>query len=440
MDTCLPGSLRCRFTWLIPFCLVAAGWGEEGTLHLIPDVNLVPQYCIDGGQTAFFTGNRTSGTFGRGDFDARVGINDLVNLDIGYAGGLTFGLTALALHEGSWYVPSIAIGFADVFNNSEAFLFKYDSAAWKSDCFVALGKSIPALGLRCSGGAELMPEVLREHPAGFLGIEKTIGGHASLSLETLYRDSRLQPSLFANAWLLGDRMELSVGAVDMNAMLLNSEGKIDLSFFAPERGGAVQPGIWIGLRFHGTMRNRGGNLGPAAMHASLDEQGKKINALQHERDSLQRSLVQSVRNGDSLRGSSVAARYRNGMLENLTMLATLYIQPNFEVSQVWSIKREITDAGDRAVPELQAIALDKSTSGGVHAQAVGLLGDIGSQNAADAVYEILSVTHDPETIIEGCIAAGKMHDHRAEALLEKFAGDKNESVAFTATTALEQLK
>ncbi len=431
--------MRYRITWLILFCLAAAIRGEEGTLHLIPDVTLVPLYSIDGGQTASFTGNRTEGTFGRGDFDARVGMSDLVDLDIGYAGGLTLGLTALALHEGSWYVPSVAIGFSNVFNNSEAFLFKYDSAAWKSDCFVALGKHIPALGLRCTGGVELMPEVLGNHPAGFLGIEKSIGSHASLSLETLYRDSRLQPSLFANAWLLGDRMELSVGAVDMKSMLFNSAGKSTV-FLCAGAGRGVQPGVWIGLRFHGTMRNRSGNLTPAALHASLDEQGKRVAGLQRERDSLQRNLAQSVRYGDSIRGSSVSDRYRNGILENLTLLATLYSQPNFEVSQVWSIKKEITDAGDRAVPELQAIALDKSSSGGVHAQAVGLLGDIGSQNAADAVYEILSVTHDPETIIEGCIAAGKMRDRREVSILEKFAGDKNESVAFTATTALEQLK
>jgi hypothetical protein len=429
-----------RILCLMLLALPAKGRGEEGIMHLIPDVAMLPQGGIDGGQSSFFTGNRTEGTFGRGEVDARLGLSDFADIDLGYAGGFTLGLTASVLHERSWYLPSIAVGFSNVFNNSDNFLFKYDSAAWKSDAFIALGKNVPLLGIRLCGGFEAMPEVPQAQATPFFGIEKSIGNHATLSLETRRIDRALQPSLFANAWLFGDRAELSLGAVDMNAMVMNGAGTLNVSFFSPARGGTVQPGVWVGLRFHGVAQKRPAAPSPALLGARCNEQGKRIAALERVSDSLRRGLAQSGRMIDSLRGSITLARYKNGILENLTMLAALYSQPNFDVSQVWIIKKEITDLGDLAVPDLQAIALDKSCDASVHAQAVGLLGDIGSQNAADAVFEVLSTTHDPETVIEGCIAAGKMHDRRAETLLEKFAGDRNESVAFTAASTLKQLK
>ena len=391
------------------------------SLHLIPDADFLPTLDCSVASDGLETNIPASGAACyRSNEIATLGLNDRLNIDIGYAGGITGGFKAAVLTESSG-APSLAIGVRDLFHNTEDFLYAHGSPLWKGEYFIALGKDFGPLGLRLHGGVETMPDVPAENIDCFFGLEKSIDRRLYLTFESEERNGRFRPSIFANVRFFQDHGEFSLGEVNMFSNANES----------------VKPGVWLGLRFRGGL---GASGGATAAREFLNGQEKDpvVDAVR-EWNKKHAQPTAAARASDVGLDDNAAAAFTNRVLENLTMVATLYGQRSFDIEQVKKLKGEIASYGDAAIPVLHRLALDKFCDPRVHAQACGVLGDIGGGMAADAVLDILARTHDTDARIEACIAEGKMHDHRAIAIIQKLSGDDNDAVAFTAKSVLEQL-
>jgi hypothetical protein len=422
------------------------------TLHVIPDADFLSGWnCVAEYQGYYYANDSESTVFKNAGL-ARIGCSEWADFQAGYAGGITLAFKAKILSEkpSSWF-PSAAIGVHDILHHQEDFFYNHATDRWKPEYFIALGKSIEAIRLRLHLGFESMPDVPSEYYNYFFGIEKYMGGNVYLTLEAFRRDKVLRPSLFGTMRLFNQHMEISAGAVDLKSMFFDDQNKFGFSFIAPQPQGLVRPGFWFGVRLLGNLGIGGAYAGFGSVEEQLAYQNGLIRVMRHDVDSLKHVLVDYDERIDTLNksfnrvaDSAIATndqtRLKRFALEKLILLSTLFNQDNIDAAQIKAAQKELIKYADIIVPSLLEISLDNTQDRKARSQAMTMLGEIGTVKAANAVFDVLAQTQDPDVKIEGLIAIGKMKDRRAGYLLDQLASDPNEAVAFTATEVLQKLE
>jgi hypothetical protein len=443
-------TFRYVIAALFCFSCSAAALTRWSSLHIIPDADFIQAWnCVVEYQGYYFN-NETEHAVYQNAGLARFGVSEWVDFEAGYVGGFTFGLKAKVLGETSLFVPSVALGVRNFRNHKEDYYYDHRQDVWKSEYFLALGKSVEPLRLRLHAGIQTMPGVKAEQADCFFGIEKYLGGSAYLTLETFYRDKRLRPSLFASVRFFKEHAELSAGAVDLASMFFDSSNRFAMSFVSPPPKGLVRPGIWASLRIAISAKPSGDYKGFGSLEEQIDIQKRTVKVLKSDVDSLKDLLLehqtrldslgrQFGRFSDSVFAISSQERWKDMLLEKLTLLASLYGQESIDAARIKKTEQDIINYRDVAVPLLKEIVLDNKIERKVHVRSIALLGSIGTAKAADAVLDILAQTQDPEVKIEGIIAVGKKKDQRrAKDILERFASDPDSAVAFAATEVLQK--
>lgn len=446
------GRLRRAYCMaILCFPLSVPALTRWSTLHLIPDADFLESWNYSAEYAGYYFSDKSEGTSFANSGSAHIGVSEWVDIHAGFAGGVTLGLKAKILGENTRFLPSLAAGVWNVVNHREDHYYHHDPAVWKNEFFIALGKSVEPVRVRLHLGVQSMPEVAQERYGCFFGLEKYLGGDVYVTLETLYRDKKLRPSLFANLRVFKQRVEVSAGAVDMAGMLSERDGKYSVSFSLPDPSTErVRPGLWLGFRFRGGVNTAAGRGGFSSVEEQLGYQRDMLRLLKRDVDSLKRALAGREERADSLEksvqriadsalGATRGARLREFVIERLIVLSTLYGQENFDAEKIASTTAEITSYGDLAAPVLRDVALDNNLDRKVHSLAVTMLGAVGTRKAADAVLDVLAQTQDPDVKIEGLIAVGTMKDRRATYLVEHLASDPDRAVAFVADEVLHKL-
>jgi hypothetical protein len=438
------GRGRICVLLLICFPVFITALTRWSSLHTVPDADFIESwnYVLD--YQGYYFNDSADGAVLRNIGLARLGLSEWGSVTGGYAGGPTLGLKVKVLSENESYRPSLAIGAHNILNHLEDYRYDHDSAAWSNEFYVAAGKSIEPIKLRVHAGVQTMPDVDKERFTYFFALEKYLGSVAYVTLESVYRDEKIRPSLFASVRFFKKHVELSGGAIDLLGMFSKSETSSSASDL-------VKPGFWFGVRFMGNMSSPNRTAGFSSLEEQIAYQREMIIAMKHDVDSLKRTLagqgtvVDSLNKNfsvvaDSALGVTSGQRLRNFALERLVKLNTLFSQETIDADQIKTVAREILSYGDIMVPVLKYIVLDPQVDRAVHVQAMTRLGEIGTAQAANAVIDILPQTQDADVRIEGLIAIGAMKDRRAVYLIEQLAHDPNEAVAFTATEVLQKLE
>jgi len=415
--------------------------------HLTPDADFLSggQYVLDG--HGYFFSDSAKGAVISPTVLADIGIIEWVNMEIGYAGGLTLGFKARLLNENQGLVPSLAIGARNIFKNKEAYYFHSKDTTLGNQFYIALSKSIDALRMRLHAGMLTIPTSKDDQVDPFVTLEEYFGAglYGSIEVEKVKKD--FLPSLFLSYRLFKKHLEISAGAVALNKLLFDKNNKFSFSLTSTDSTAFVKPGIWFGIRYCGALSFGKNNLF-MSVDDKVTQQHDAIELLRRQVDSLKTTLsenqVRMAKVDNSLLSLSDSVysdknRFRAALYDKLIALKTMYETEPFDPDQVRQLIRRITALKENAIPALKEFIVDKKQDRRVRLLSISLLGEMGGLGASDVLLDVLSQSEDPEIKIEILIALGKMKETRAVYVMEQLANDPTDVVAFTAQEVLMKL-
>ena len=414
------------------------------SLHLIPDADFLAggHYVVD--VQGYYFNDSAKGTVIRPTALLNFGIMEWVNLEMGYAGGVTLGFKARLINEDQNYLPSLAIGARSIVSGKEANYFNSKDSTMNNALYCALGKNIDPLRLRIHAGIQTLPGSSTDKADPFFGLEEYFGNglYATIELERLKK--AFWPSLFVSWRILDKKLEFSAGAVAINRLFFDKNNKFSVNLTSSDSSEFVHPGLWMGIRYHGFLRT-----GKNHVFSSIDDhvkvQGEQIEVLQKQIDSLKTTLSENltrmakVDNSIIMLSDSIYSdrnRLKAALYDKLIALKILYESEPFEPEQAKQAINRIVAIKANALPIMKEFVVDKKQDRKIRLLGISLIGEMGGTGASDALLDVLSQSEDPDIKIEILIALGKMKETRALYVMEQLANDPTDVVAFTAQEVL----
>jgi len=354
-----------------------------------------------------------------------LGLSEWVGCDIGYAGGFMLGVKALLLKDDPqlWYVPTLSLGFQNIYTSREAFYAGRGAGYPRDEFFITAAKSSDWAKLR--GHIGFLSAATRTSDADlfnfFFGFEKYFGRGMYITLEGQQRTREFLLSFFIVYRPIPDRLEFNVGVIDAPGML---EGVSKSNVFRPE--------LRAGIKF-----NLGGGFngfdGLTGVEDRIDRQRGFITALEKRVDSLTTELSWNADRIHELAGFPDERREdRARIMDELTTLRNLYDQEPFDPELVKDMIERVRDRYEMFAPHLRVIITEPEVDLRIRRIAVSLIGEMGDKAAANILISILNRFEEPALKIETIIALGKLKEPRARLVLLRLKDDQDGGVSFTA--------
>jgi hypothetical protein len=377
---------------------------------------------------------------------ATIGIIEWVNIELGYANGVTLGFKARVLGETNSFMPSLAIGVRSIITSKEMNYYAYTgSDNYTNEVYASFAKSIEPIRMRFHAGFMSVPSLKAERFNPFIAVEEAFGFGLYMSFETFKRAEEYRFSLFANMRFANDKLDIGVGAVDLKNVLFDRTGAFALNLERPDAANVMSPGIWVGFRFH-----LAGGSGKNKAFQSVDDKvsllDARMDSVKSELDTMKQVLKRTDKTLASLNkkigdiiDSTGQSRMRSIVYGKLVELKTAYQAEPYEPEKAAQIKRTILGYRDEGAPVLVDFLRNDNTDRYVRMYCAMLLGELGDPAASDVLLKALSNTGDPDLTIEILIALGRLRETRAMYLMEQLANDPNDAIAMTAQEVLAKL-
>jgi len=445
--------MRRRTAACVFFLLIMATAAQTKTrwssLHLTPDADFLSggQFVVDG--QGYFYVDSAKGPVITPTVLADIGIIEWVNVELGYAGGLTLGFKARIIGETGGFMPSLAIGARNIFSSKEAHYFG-SKDTMENQFYCALSKSVDALRLRLHLGIQSIPASKKDQADPFLTLEEYFGNGLYATAEIERLKGGFWPSVFISWRILKKRLEISGGAVGVNRLLFDKNNKFGFSLSSNDSMASmafVKPGLWFGIRYCGVVSFAKNNFF-MSVDDKVAQQQNTLEIMRGQIDSLKSSFsenqVRMAKTDNSLLMLSDSVysdknRFRAALYDKLIALKTMYETEPFDPDQVRQLIRRITALKESTIPALKEFIIDKKQDRRVRLLSISLLGEMGVAGASDVLLDVLSQSEDPEIKIEILIALGKIKETRAIYVMEQLANDPIDVVAFTAQEILMKL-
>lgn len=455
------GVLQCRnenrplrqivFTLLlvlVPGLQTSSALTRWSSLQLVPDADLLAGGAFVASAHGYYFEDLATGAVLQRAGSINFGIIEWVNIQAGYTGGPNLGLKVRILGETKPWMPSLALGVYNSLTHHEAYLFNRLADSLSNELFIVMGKSVEVARLRIHLGMQSIPDNPSESVNPFFAIEKYFGAGVYATVEIHRRHETIHPSLFASWKLLKRHLEVSAGVIDIAGMFLSDEIDPGSHLLTSGDSRFVRPGVWVGLRYQGSMKiGKGGGF--STIEDRLSDQGTSIAGLRKEVDSLKSMLQKSSSRIEAMDQSLTkivdstvtdAGRLETLAVSKLAVLKELYAAEPFEPEAVATNMAELVAYRDRMLPALYTVVLDPIQESKIRSLAITAVGEIGTAAAADIILEVLGQVQNPEVIIECLIALGKIKETRAIYLIQQLVNDPNDAVAFTAGEVLQRLE
>jgi hypothetical protein len=418
------------------------------SLHIVPDADLFGTGEVTVGFDGYLCKDTAAQPLLRPSFPLVFGITEWINVEIGYAGGMTMGLKGRILGETGRIWPSIAIGVHNLISQKEVNYFAVDSAKdMTGEVYLAISKGVDPIKTRFHIGIQSIPTSENDKINPYFAVEKYFGLGLYASLEFFMRQKSPVFCLFANWRLWKNHIEISGGAVDLKSMFLDENNALSVSLTPAHSDVFVKPGFWFGIKVH-TRFGLGNNKGFTSAEDRLKKQDEQIEKMQKEMEALTNRVGVNTTNLDSLDQSvktlvdSVAndpKKIKNLLYAKMIGLKTLYSTEPFDPDKVKLAVRELVMYREKAVPSLIDFMVDKKMDRYIRMNSIAILGEIANTSYSDILLDELTRTNDPDIKIEILIALGKMKETRAMYLMEQLANSPNDAIALTAQEVLFRL-
>jgi hypothetical protein len=437
---------RNAFLFVIFVVLTSASAKTRwSALHLVPDADFIPggQYVAD--VDAYYYNDSSKGSSIRPSALVNAGIIDWINVESGYAGGFTLGLKARLFGETGYYMPSVAIGARNIVSHKEVNYFSGKDTIG-DEFYVAFAKSLESLRMRFHCGIQTIPVSKNDKFDPFFALEEYFGKGFYGTFEVESWKGNYLPSIFASWRLLNKKLEISGGAVAVNRVFFDKNNKLNFSLTSTKSDGAIRPGIWFGVRYCGIFDKEKKTF--QSVEDRLDIQHDAIASMRIEIDSLKKIVSQNsartakIDNALAKLNDSVFSdknSLKEAILEKLKALKSVYESEPFDPEQARKVIAQIVALKETAMPALKGFVIDKKQDRRIRILSISLIGEMSGVGALDALLDVLNQTEDPGIKIEILISLGKMKETRAIYVMEQFANDPEDAVAFTAQEVLMRL-
>jgi len=407
-----------------------------GTLQFVPSADMIPADRAVVEADLFWVTDTFSFSSPVSVQRLHLGFSEWVNVDVGYADGFTMGLKACFLKEGpALYHPTITIGAQNLYINRERLYFggrdgyPKGSDYPRNELYIAFAKSSEYIRLRMQTGilTAIDYPTRRDRFNPFLGFEKYFGDGAYMTVEAQRRSDEILLALFATTRVIRDRMEVSVGVVDLPGMINEKRRKV------------IQPGIRASAKF---------NFGWG--HNSMDGLFGIEDRIDRQRDTLAnfRREINALKEENKWHRERINAlaepppehfERRKQVLDELTKLRNLYDQIPFDPELVRETIARIRAQRQTYSPHLRLIITDDETPLRLRTLAVTLIGEMEDRSASAILISMLQRFEEPTLKIEIIIALGKLKETRSQEALKALRDDNDSAVAFTATEIYRKL-
>jgi len=356
-----------------------------------------------------------------------LGLSEWVGADLGYADGFTMGVKACVVKENPdlWYVPTLTLGFQNIYVSREAYYFDPDRIASypRNEFFLGVAKSSEWAKLRIHVGfmSALTYRDSSDMFDPFIGIEKYFGQGLYVTIEGSQRSSEFMLSAFVVYRLVADRLEINAGVMDAPHIARRPE-------FPP----VFRPTLRAGLKFNfgGGYNGLDGLTGVEdridRLRGELASSNKRVDSLTVDT----RWNSERIHELSQVTGDRKEERAR--VVDELTKLRNLYDQEPFDPELVKDMIDRIRDRYEVYSPHLRVIITEQNADPRIRRLAVSLIGEMKDQPAANILMSILNRMEEPALKIETIIALGKIKDPRCRQLLSTLRKDPDGGVAFTA--------
>ncbi len=436
---------------LIAVCICitsSSGKTRWSSLHIVPDADFFKSGEFTIGFDGFLAKDTSDKILFKPTVPIRFGINEWVNVDLAWAGGISLGIKARILGETHKAMPSLAIGVRNLFNHKEVNYFNVDSVDdMAGEMFLALSKGVDQIKTRFHLGILSIPANKKDKINPYIAIEKYFGLGLYTSFEMYRRQKDFNLCLFANWRIFKKHLEISLGAVDLASMFVDDDKKFAVSLAPSLPTKFVNPGVWIGLKFRGSF-GLGSNKGFMSVEDRMRRQDETIETLVEEVDSLNSHLKGTLSTMEDMQAKmgliidsviNDPTRIENIIFAKLSSLKSFYSAEPFDPDRVKLLIREIASYRDKALPSLEKLLLDHTVDRYIRMYSAAIIGEIGNTASSDILLDVLAKTADPDIKIEVLIALGKMKETRAMYLLEQLANSPNDAIAMTAQEVLMRL-
>jgi hypothetical protein len=415
------------------------------SVHFVPDADLLfdGEFIVD--INSYIIAGDSLGLKVNPGGLLKYSVSKWVNIEAGYTGGFTIGLKTRIFDETKVWMPSCAIGIQNVFTSKEAnFYGMSNDKTLTNEIYLALGKSIEPLRLRLHAGIQSIPLNKKERVNPYVAFEKYLGAGLYATAELSRRHGAVIPSAFASWRFWKKRFELSAGVVDILGMFF-TEKEITSTVSSTTN---VQPGIYAGVRFHGSIGRYGNFSGLMSIEDQLNLQKAQIINLNFEVDSLKSLFMSNYKQLKTVDSSLSAIsdstlksqnHYRNIVIERLNNLRVFYNQEPFEPELVKKGYLDLVGYRNEIVQSLFDVSFDLSLEKQLRKLAVSVLGELRTTNALDALINILSQSKETDVKIEALIALGKNREVRAVHLIRQLVNDPDDALSFTANEILDKI-
>lgn len=403
------------------------------TLQLVPNADMLPggRFVADA-DIAWELGDDFSINSPISVQRVHMGFSEWLGFDIGYAGGFTMGVKTSFLKDDPllWYVPTLTMGFQNLYKSREAFYFDRGEGYPRNEFYLVAAKSSDWAKLRGHVGflsaATYSKGADRFNP--FFGLEKYFGAGTYVTLEAQQRSGEFLLSVFAVYRLVPDRIEINAGVIDAPGMLSGAEAS---RFFRPTLRAGIK--VNLGSGFNGFD-------GLTSVEDRIDRQRGLITALDKRIDSLSTELRWAADRIHELSGFPDERKEdRARVMDELAKLRNLYDQDPFDPELVKDMVDRIRDRYEMFAPHLRVIVTEPDIDLRIRRLAVSLIGEMGDKAAANILISILNRFEDPSLKTETMIALGKLRETRARQSLSRLRNDQDAGVAFTAAEVYRSL-
>lgn len=417
--------------------------------HIIPDADFVGSGELKIGYEGFLN----TDTEGEYQFTSLVpvtlGVSEWLTTSIGWADGVTFGFKGRVLDEYKPYLPSVAIGVRDLYNNTMLARSGVENSTPEvtGELYLAFSKGFDLITTRFHGGVLSIPNSDTEEINGFFGVEKYFGNDFYLTFEGWSFADRLNLALFGTfRFLPKQRAEFYMGVIDIERLFFDQKDDFEMSFEPDFESDPVKPGISMGVNFAFSFPF-GEQTQFRTVEKNYRDQQAEITYLKESVNSLKQDIDRENKRNDSL-GYELAQlslrvidpdpipQYYEEVFARLLLYRKGYETKPFDPESIRKVRSEIFAFEEHAENSLLRVVKKGNDNPKLEMDAVSLLGMMKSGKAVPVLLERLGSTQDRRYKIEIISALGTIGDRGAAYALEHLVNSGDESVAIAAGEVL----
>ena len=365
------------------------------------------------------------------------GVLDRGSFGIQYGEGVSLMGRTIILESESW-VPSLALGFRQMFNSQEAHIYQVpteDRDKWENEIYLQFYRRLDS-GTDLQAGINILSSVAKGGASPFWGVDLSLTDYLKLDYEGFQREDFAHHNI-GLSYHKKDRFSITAGLLEVQEWLYQDE---QLGFYdLPERerfDAQFSPGIYLQIQITGIMTEAG--RGTVQLRLEDLEKGQKhlIDSISHLKTRLSRSeFLLSEITGPRVTFDQEEETASALILDQI--VKTYRTEPD-NIDALRGFQDSLLAIGEPAYNALNRLAEHPATDDLYRETVIRIMGNSKLKRFSSALMGQLN--HDKVVIRrEALIALGKIGDYASIEAIQVKTKDKDPIIRVIAAQIVERI-